>query len=219
MYQERSDAEERRRAEAEEREERAERRRIEAEERAERERRAEAERRAAAEAERRAAAEAERRAAAEHAAYVADRRAALNTDFKDGKIPLAVDNVTADELWYFAWQSSGSQVTVTGVFPIARYGDGSYPFKNTVVSEISKAGVAGSVKLTGWYGSSDEAQRAKNRFLQTARDAEMTVKEVTYKGKPKNASGTQTGDDFWGTKPAAQPAQKSATTKKDSFWD
>ena len=200
---ERWEREEERNRIAEEREERA---RIEREERA-----------AAERAERERIAEAERRAAAEHAAYVAGRRTALRTDFSDSKIPVSVDNVTAPEIWYFAYSNSGTQVTITNVFPIAKRNDGSYPFKNTIMSEIS-----GAATLVGWFFSQREAEQARNRFLQTAQEGEMTIRNIAYKGRPQTADSATTGGDFWGTGAATTPTtptQNRQATQKDSFWD
>ena len=210
-------------AAAERREERA---RIERETAAEYER---IEREAAAERkriEREAAAE-RARIEREHAAYVSGKRDDLRSNFKDGKIPLSADNVTAAELWYFAWQNNGTQVYVSEVFPIARYSDGAYPFKNTVTGEISKAGGVGAVTLVGWFYNREDAEQAHDRFVQTAHEGEMTIKNINYKGKPKTAGNTQQDGDFWGTSPAKTnapattntPTQKSGTKKKDDFWD
>ena len=205
IYQQQAAAEENRRI----REEEAERQRIEQEQRERRERAEKAERERI-----------EREKREQHAAYVSGKRSALASDFKDGKIPVGADNVSADELWFFAWQGGGAQASVTNVFPIARYNDGSYPFKNNIVSEISKAGISGTVNIVGWFNSYEEAQQAKNRFLQTAREGEMTVKEINYKGKPKTTGNTtKQGDDFWGTGAAKTTPPANDSKKSNSFWD
>jgi hypothetical protein len=182
-----------------EREERAERQRIERE------------------------AEAERlRLEAEHLDYITGMRLSLIKEFEDGRLPLSSDKINGSEVWYFAWRGDPAKtVYVTGVFPVARYGDGSFPYKNTVLKELDAAGGAGKIKIVGWFATRDYAQQVLNIFLTIAQNGEVNVKNITYKGKPQSTGNAAASADFWETGNAAkkQPDKTdSAKTVKDDYW-
>jgi hypothetical protein len=165
-------------------------------------------------------AEAERlRLEAEHFEYITGKRAALINKFEDGRLPLSSDKINGNEVWYFAWRGNPDHtVSVTDVFPIARYADGSFPYKNTVLKELDAVGGTGKITVIGWCVTRSDAQQALNNFLTIAGDGEVNVKNIIYKGKPQS-TGKAVSSDFWETGNAAQKqSDKTDSTKKDDYW-
>jgi hypothetical protein len=168
-------------------------------------------------------AEAERlRLEAEHLDYITGQRLILFEQFEDGRLPLSSDKIKGNEVWYFAWRGNpGKTVYITGVFPVARYSDGSFPYKNTVLKELDAAGGTGEITVVGWFATRNDAQRSLNSFLTTAKNGEVNVKNITYKGKSQSTDNTATSTDFWETGNAVkkQPDKTdSSKIKKDDYW-
>jgi hypothetical protein len=117
---------------------------------------------------------------------------------------------------------SQSVIAVSNVFPIARYGDGTWPFKTNVVSELRKTGAAGTVTLVGYYASKEMADQMHTSFMSLAGKCSFTTKDIVYKGKK---SSGKTGGDFWsngsGTPVAAKDTATSVIKKEaaDDFWN
>lgn len=166
----------------------------------------------------------------------AKRRAAMISlrtkffgEFPDGGVPLSSHKVTVDELYFFSYVCDKDKVgadyaviAVSNVFPIARYGDGTWPFKTSVVGDIKKTGATGTVTLVGYYADKNMADQMRTSFLNLAEKCKLGTKDIAYKGK-KSSGG---GGDFWGNstgKKAVAAGSDStvivpAVKKADDFW-
>lgn len=152
-------------------------------------------------------------------------------EFPDGGVPLSGHKVVTNELYFFSYvfdktkiDAGPASVKVSNVFPIARYGDGTWPFKNNVVADVKKAAAGeGPVTLVGYYTTKEMADNMRTSFLNLASRCQITAKDIAYKGK-KSSGGTAT--DFWGNAPkktkaagdstaTAEPVKKKAD---DDFW-
>ena len=148
------------------------------------------------------------------------------SQFPDGGVPLSSHKVSVNELYFFSYtfdkstmSAANPPVHVTNVFSISRYGDGTWPFKNTMVNELKKLGGAGTVTIMGYYTTKDLAEEMRASFLRLAGKCGIAVKETNYKGK--KASGSSSGNDFWdnsGSKKTKTPA-KTKTNADDDFWE
>jgi hypothetical protein len=192
---------------------------------------ADKEKREAKEALQRAKAQANAELVAKKKAMMLQLRNSFLAQFPDGGVPLSSHKVSVDELYFFSYifdkttlSAEQPVVAVSNVFPVARYGDGTWPFKTNVVAELRKSGAAGSVTLVGYYASKEVADQMRASFLRLSAKCTFSVKEIQYKGKK---SSGKTGADFWGNgnKLAPTAAKDSVTTapviKKaddDDFW-
>lgn len=151
-------------------------------------------------------------------------------EFPDGGVPLSGHKVVTDELYFFSYvfdktkiDAGPASVKVSNVFPIARYGDGTWPFKVNVVTEVKKAASGeGPVTLVGYYTTREMADNMRTSFLNLASRCQITAKSIAYKGK-KSSGGAAT--DFWGNgvkKAAGGDSAAAATPLKkkadDDFW-
>lgn len=188
-----------------------------------------------ADKEKKQAQEALEKAKAEETAKYEARKKALTLElrnsflaqFPDGGVPLSAHKVGTNELYFFSYTferntigAANPSINVTNVFPIMQYGDGTWPFKSTIVSELRKLGGAGTITLMGYYGTRELAQQMQTSFLQMAGKCGFIVKNTHYKGK-KTSGATSNGDDFWetGKKKDATTEEKKPAVKKDDFWN
>ena len=146
-------------------------------------------------AERRRIAEAE----AAHRTYISNVRQSISKDYVDSKVPITSDNITVNEIWYFAYEVGSAGATVTEVFPITRNNDGSWIYKPNLLKEINEAGVRGNVVLVGYFSTKTQAQEALNDFKQRVQAGEMSLKTVAYAGKVQRQSGLFGGSGTSGT--------------------
>jgi hypothetical protein len=161
--------------------------------------------------------------AAKRKAMIIDFRKGLLSEFSEGGLPLSSYNVKQNVLYFFSYhieestiQNDSPKIYLSNVFPVGRYADGSWPFKNTLVSELSSK-ASGKTVLMGYYGTEELAAKSRNAFISMARKCEFKLENIQYKGK--NTAGVQgSNDDFWETgKAKGKPVQNKP--KRDDFWD
>ncbi|RXK85307.1 ATP synthase subunit B family protein [Filimonas effusa] len=191
--------------------------------------RAEKEKREAKEALQRQREQARAEIEARKKAALLQLRKTFFSQFPDGGVPLSSHTVTVSELHFFSYTFNNEHinqatpvVAVSNVFPIARYGDGTWPFKTAVVNDVKKTGAQGAVTLVGYYASKEMADQMRASFLSLAKKCQISVKDISYKGK--KAAGAA-GADFWGnntgTKKQSDTAfavTSAAKTTTDDFW-
>lgn len=158
-------------------------------------------------------------------AVVSMRREMLKR-FPDGGVPLSSHKVTANELYFFAYvldstdiQEENPVARVTNVFPVSRYGDGTWPFKNNITGELKNITGSGRITIMGYYTTEKLAKDMHAAFLDIAKKCQVGVKHYTYKGK-KSTNTVSDDTDFWGNqKSGTEKDKKAAPAKKDDFWD
>lgn len=157
-------------------------------------------------------------------------RTKLVQSFPNGGTPLSSHKVTLPEVYVFAYindmatiNNEQALVSLSNVFPVQQYSDGTYPYKTTVLSKL-KGYAQGEITLVGYYGDKARAEEMRNAFINLATKSELTVKPFTVKTVPGSTSLGSKGvtGDFWetGKKPVTKPnGNKGAEKKKDTFWD
>lgn len=157
-------------------------------------------------------------------------RTKLVQSFPNGGTPLISHKVTLPEVYVFAYvndkatiNNEQALVSLSNVFPVQQYSDGTYPYKTTVLNKL-KGYAQGEITLVGYYGDKARAEEMRNAFINLAAKSEMAVKPFTVKTVPGSTSlGSKGGtSDFWetGKKPATKPNEnQGAEKKKDTFWD
>ena len=154
-----------------------------------------------------------------------DLRNQLLKSFPAGGTPLTAHKITQPQVYMFGYivdpatlYNEAADVTVSNVFSVAQYSDGTYPFK-TVVSGKLNGLSRGDVMLVGFYTDKNAAEQMRKSFIGLAQKSELAVKQVTVK-PVGNSNGTATTPaDFWETGKQPAKAAVDTTKKKSDFWN
>jgi hypothetical protein len=157
-------------------------------------------------------------------------RTKLVQSFPDGGTPLSSHKVTLPEVYVFAYvndkatfNNEQALVSLSNVFPVQQYSDGTYPYKTTILNKL-KGYAPGEITLVGYYGDKARAEEMRNAFINLAAKSEMAVRPFTVKTVPGSTWTSSKGStgDFWetGKKATTKPNDTlRAEKKKDTFWD
>jgi hypothetical protein len=154
-----------------------------------------------------------------------EMRKQLMKYFPNGGTPLTAHKITTPEVYMFGYvvdpaviNNETANVTVSNVFPVAQYSDGSYPLKTSVSNKLK--GIAkGNVVLVGFYSDKNAADQMRNSFIALAQKSELTVNPFTFKTLGGNSAGSvRATGDFWETD-AKIKAVADTTKKKNDFWN
>jgi hypothetical protein len=150
-------------------------------------------------------------------------RTELFTKFKEGSLPLSSTKVDAGTLYYFAYAYDPDHMDaetpvlyLSNIFPIGRYGDGTWPFKSTIVGEISNLSPYNET-LNGYYLSEKEASVMQQGMANIFQKTDGAIQYINYKGKPAHGNIDQSGD-FWGTGDNKTKPELASNTA-DDFWE
>ena len=155
----------------------------------------------------------------------------LVTSFPQGGTPITSHKITQPEVYIFAYitnkaafNNDKATVSVSNVFPVEQYSDGTYPYKTTVLSKL-KGYAPGEVTLVGYYTGKEMAEQMRTSFINLASKSNLAVKAFGVKGTgTSSVTGTIAQPaDFWETGKKATVGDKSAapasTEKKSDFWN
>ena len=154
-------------------------------------------------------------------------RANLFNMFPDGGVPMSSHRISIDDLYFFVYnfdeasiKDGRPKIAMSNVFPIAKYGDGTWPFKSVVVGEVQKIHKTGKTTLVGYYTTKEMADGMRASFIRMAVKSEMTIEDFVYKGRPRNNSSTSSSVDFWGNSGNAEkPNPSTENNTQTDFWD
>lgn len=155
-----------------------------------------------------------------------DIRNKLFSQFPDGGLPLSSHRIMNDEVYLFSYVFDKSEIAkekpvlyLTDIFPIAKYGDGTWPFKNAVVGDISKLAAAGPVTIMGYYTTNEMTVQMRNSFKSLSEKSGIIVKDITYKGKAASATGNGK-TDLWGNEIKTNTSGKASKEPESGidFW-
>lgn len=148
---------------------------------------------------------------ARHRKIVAMREQ-LFDNLTEGGVPLSYHQVEQNELYFFAYSidrstiaSPTTSVKVSNVFPIGRYRDGSWIFKDALKKQIG----SDHLTLIGYYTDKQRAENVRSTFLKLLNKAFVTINDFEYAGIPFTGAEV---DDFWGRK------KEDAAPAQNSFW-
>lgn len=148
---------------------------------------------------------------------IANLRNDIFKQYPEGGVPLSRHNINLDELYFFTyWYDGKTTAKVSNVFPYAKYKDGTWAFKDKVISESEKA-VSGKVTLVGYFTTKALAEKERSVFVELLPQAEVNVSTYTVKGRKWD--GTESGTtDFWGNETKAKQETKTTSKNTDDFW-
>lgn len=170
-------------------------------------------------------------AAKRHAAMIEGRKSFL-AKFPDGNVPLSSHKVPVDTLYFFSYtfdknaiENPNPQITLANTFSVAKYGDGTWPFKHSINSDLRKL-APGENTLMGYYATRELADEMRATFIKLGKKNGFVIKDVKYAGRGRSGSSMAGGSsqgssasgtgaqDFWGKSDAGQkPVQSEA-----DFW-
>lgn len=156
-------------------------------------------------------------------------RSKLVQSFPDGGTPLSSHKVTLPEVYVFAYvndkatfSNEQALVSLSNVFPVQQYSDGTYPYKTTILNKL-KGYAPGEITLVGYYGDKTRAEEMRNAFINLAAKSELAVKPFTVKTLPGSTSTGSKGStgDFWetGKKEQGSPPKDKKPVKSDDYWN
>ena len=144
------------------------------------------------------------------------------SQFPDGGLPLSSHPVNSNELYFFSYvfnpnaiNDNYPTITLSNVFPIAKYNDGTWLFKNRLISELTKTVTGSPITLMGYYTTRAMADEMRNAFVTLANTSKMGITEFQYKGKPAT-SESSANVDYWGNGTNENGKQHSSDTNEDS---
>ena len=175
---------------------------------------------------------AEDRIKAEEKKMITGIRTDLFSQFKEAVFPTA--KMPAGTLYFFAYAYDPQQIGfkqtslyISNVFPISKYSDGTWPFKNSILGELRPLTPYSEI-LHGYYGSEQQAEEMRQSMIKVFVQSGGSSKTFVYKGKKATvaAAGTQ---DFWenGNKtitdsikiPSPTDSTKQKPAAGNNFWN
>ncbi len=174
-----------------------------------------------------------RRIAANQLARI-ELRKAFFPEFPEGGVPFSSTKIDVDQIYYFTYlfdkstiESLRPVITLSNLFIISRYPDGTWPFKDAILTDIKKLNVSGDITLIGYFTTKQLADEMRSKFVSMAVQSGMDIKNIFYKGRQATVpttgaadvwsgtdenkkSGNATGDDFWSTDTKPPVAGKAA---------
>lgn len=154
------------------------------------------------------------------------KKIALHTNYittvKDAKLPLSSDELNEETIYYFAFNvdktalaTTTPTINLTGIFPIAKYNDGTWPYTANIKKELSIVLKNTDVVLNGYYNNRTEAEADFAIFKESLEKLNFTINSFEYKGKTKEVNSKN--DDIWNDTDNKKNI-KSTVTNED-FWE
>ena len=163
-----------------------------------------------------------------------NNRKSLIAKFPDGKTPLSYQAKEATEVYYFAYsyeasalESNAPVIYISNVFSIAKYGDGTWPFKASLMEKISKTNKGLNLILSGYYLNQNEAEQQQEALMKGASNNGFMLKGISYVSK-KSSQTTDSNTDYWGNTPKEgeqktnteqqEPQQSKTNSSEVDYW-
>lgn len=156
-----------------------------------------------------------------------DLRTKLFESFPNGGLPLSSHKIEANNVYMFAYIADKNQiaqefanVSVSNVFSIARYSDGTFPYKTSILDKLKGRG-QGEIVMVGYYTDEQVAIKMHTSFTNLAQKTTINTIPFTVKSDTRSNEVKNMTDDFWenGKKPEKQKIEKQKVEKKSDFWD
>ena len=143
-----------------------------------------------------------------------NNRKSLIAKFPDGKTPLSYEVKGATEIFYFVYSYQASTIEnvsppiyISNVFSLAKYADGTWPLKASLIENITKTNKGHDLVLSGYYLNKNEAEQQQKFLINEANNFDFVVNNINYETK-KYAQTTRGSLDYWGT-PIKKEQQQS----------
>ena len=136
-------------------------------------------------------------------------RLSLFSHFKNGELPLTGTSSMTQNLYYFVYaykeselQQNQANVTLTNVFAIGKYPDGTWPMKTRIIEQINALTPLNEI-LVGPFQTLYEANLNHDLFTQNMNKVSLVANLITIEGfnphpEDELTSSSSPKIDFWG---------------------
>jgi hypothetical protein len=147
-----------------------------------------------------------------------NNRKSLIAKFPDSKTPLSYEVKDVTEIYYFVYSYQAAAIGgdapviyISNEFSLAKYADGTWPFKASLIEKIAKTNKGLDFILSGYYLTQIEAAEQKQLLMNSANEYGFIVNKISYTSK-KSLETSSGSIDYWGNpikKTEQQPAANS----------
>jgi hypothetical protein len=158
---------------------------------------------------------------------ILEMRKELFKRFPDGSPPDQQLKIQNKVIYFFAYiteknkiEETKPAVTVTNIFPVTKFDDGTFPYKVSIMNKLT--GIApGNISLTGFFETSERAEEIRKVFIKLAESSQLTIRQFQLKTNSTASSNTDYKNtaDFWENGKNADSSQLKKQSKKDAFWE
>lgn len=152
-----------------------------------------------------------------------ENRLQLLDKYKEIQLPTSSSKTATDSVFYIGYipqniRGEKATLSVTPVFAVYKYADGSWPFRTTVIRNLGPN--ANNCVLHGCYQSRTEAEDMRRKLIEAFQQSGGNTIDISVKTIQKpNVSGT----DYWGNEQKSQTEKqitpKGKTKSDDDFWN
>ncbi len=168
---------------------------------------------------------------------MANARLSLFESFPPGELPLSFTKSKDNNLYYFVYaynedslRDIETKISVSNVFALGRYPDGTWPMKNKVEDEVAALTTSREI-ICGPFYTINEANDVRTEFIVNLEKVYLKSEPIEYQGinahSEDKINGTQNSNlDFWGNplnektnleNPSSVPVDKQSNQKLDFF--
>jgi hypothetical protein len=158
---------------------------------------------------------------------ILEMRNELFKRFPDGSPPDQQLKIQNKVIYFFAYITEKNKieetkpvVTVTNIFPVTKFDDGTFPYKVSIMNKLTGI-AAGNISLTGFFETYEKAEEIRKVFIKLAESSQLTVRQFqlkTYSTSSSKFNSANSGD-FWENGKNTDSLQLKKQVKKDSFWE
>jgi hypothetical protein len=158
---------------------------------------------------------------------ILEMRKELFKRFPDGSPPDQQLKIQNKVIYFFAYITEKNKieetkpvVTVTNIFPVTKFDDGTFPYKVSIMNKLT--GIApGNISLTGFFETSERAEEIRKVFIKLAESSQMTIRQFQLKTNSTASSNIDNKNtaDFWENGKNTDSSQLKKQSKKDAFWE
>jgi hypothetical protein len=167
--------------------------------------------------------QARREAAAAELRAQKTRLIAARKDFvaklPNGKTPLSYQAKEATEVYFFTYsyqaatlENDAPIIYISNVFAVAKYGDGTWPFKSNLITNIAKTNKGLDLILSDYYLSKNQAEEQQRLLVRAANSYDFSVQPISYAGI-KSSGNTEAKADYWGNATNKGDVKSNSETK------
>ena len=145
-------------------------------------------------------------------------RKVLLAKLPEGKSPLSYEAKEVSEVYFFVYsynpntlEANNPLISISNVFPIQKYSDGSWPFKAKIMEDISKTNKTPDLRLSGYYIDKAKAEEQQQLFVRATTNYDFDVKTISYAGG--KSTNTDSNTDYWGNTAKTDDKKTTDDTK------
>jgi hypothetical protein len=177
----------------------------------------------------------EERARQERLRIINSRKAVVSS-IPQAKIPLTYPGISNNEIYFFAYfttntslESNNPEISITNVFTVNRYSDGSWPLLSKLTDRVTYATKISGIQIAGYYTNRLDAETSRSNLVTQAKVASIRTIGIQYSEQAITTNTNSGSSDFWETnhnkKQNSSDSNTNTSTKDNNtkpildFWD